>query len=151
MKPWVHIAHIPIYLLMLTAATASVVGIAEFRHARLHGGRAAFGISASPLSLLVGTFALVASYLFFFASLVAVGLIVGAGFGLFYLLLGAAMVMFVALPAMWIPPLARRIEALTSRQIVIGAAAVIAAAFIASVGYFIVANSLGMVIRFGDP
>jgi hypothetical protein len=147
MKPWIHVGHVPIYLLMIAAATASVMGLAEF----WPGGRRLrvdFGISASPFGLVMGTVAL-AAYLFLFASLIAVGLIIGAGFGLFYLLLGAALIMFVAIPAMGIPSLNRRIEALTSRQVVLGAAAVIVAAFLLSFAYFIVANGLGMAVRFG--
>jgi hypothetical protein len=146
MRPWIHVAHIPLYVLLLTAATACFIGLGEIRQR----ATAVFGVAASPARLIWGLFAVIASSLIFFLLLVAVGLVVGVGFGPFYLLLGVAMITFVLVPAMVIPQLSRRIEALTSRQIVIGSAIVVAAAFFASFLYVAVARSAGIAIRFAE-
>ena len=146
MRPWIHVAHIPIYVLLLTAATACFIGIAELRQ------RAAsvFGVAASPASLLWGVLTTITSGLIFFLLLLAIGVFVGVEFGPFYLLLGVAMIIFVPLPAMLIPPLEQRIETLTSRQIVVGAAVVVAGAFLVSLLYVVIAQSAGIVIRFAE-
>ena len=146
MKPWIHVAHIPLYVLLLTAATACFIGLGELRQ------RAAlvFSFAASPSRLIWGVLATIASILIFLVLLVAIGLFVGAGFGPFYLLLGVAGIMFVLLPAMLIPSLTRRIEALTPRQIVVGSAIVVAAAFVACFLYVVIARSAGIAIRFAE-
>ena len=146
MRPWIHVAHIPLYVLLLTAATACFIGLGELRQ------RAAlvFGFAGSPSRLIWGLLATIASVLMFFLLLVAIGLFVGAGFGPFYLLLGVAGIMFVLLPAMLIPSMSRRIEALSPRQIVVGSAIVVAAAFVACFLYVMIARSAGSAIRFAE-
>jgi hypothetical protein len=147
MRPWIHVAYVPLYVLLLTAATACFIGLGEVRQR----ATAVFNVSASPARLIWDLFAVIASSMIFFLLLVGVGLFVGLGFGPFYLLLGVvAMIVFVLVPVMFIPPLSRRIETLTSRQIVVGAAIVVAAAFFASLLYVAVARSAGIAIRFAD-
>jgi hypothetical protein len=144
MRPWVHIGHAPLLVLLVIAATACLILIAEIRF----GVRGGLLKTRSPGQRLTFALAgLVATWIAF-AIMVLIAGFIGFGFGPFYLLASAAFVMFIAIPAFAIPPVNRVIERLSFWQAVLWAAAVIVICLTLAFLYLVVAIKAGIPMRF---
>ena len=144
MKPWVHLGHAPLLVLLIIAAIACLILVAELRwrmgdliRAAPAGRRLAYGLGSAVLMLLAS------------AVLFVIAIFVGFGFGPFYLLVSVTIVLFAVIPALAIPPLNKFFEGLTASQLIRRTIAVIAACLVLTALYVIVADGLGFTLRFG--
>jgi hypothetical protein len=140
MKPWIHWGHVPVFVLITFAAAACLAVIAEWRWSSRDVQ------SDAPIADALGRLLIMLA--------AAVGLLVlavftGYGFGLFFLVLMAALIMFVVIPAFAVPQINRRFERLSGDEMVRNAGGVILASLFLAAMYAAFANGLGFPVRFG--
>jgi hypothetical protein len=144
MKPWIHLGHMPLLVLLGIAAAACLLLIAELRGRPIAvdgsasvGQRLTAGLGGMLVMLLAG------------AVLFLIAAFIGLGFGPFYLILTAAVILLVLFPAFGIPRISRTFERMTTRQLSWRGLAVIAVCLALAVLYVAGAGSLGFPLRFG--
>jgi hypothetical protein len=82
-------------------------------------------------------------------ALFAIVAFTGYAFGLFYVVLMAALGMFVAVSVLAVPPINRKFESLSTAELTQAVAAVILTSLLLAVLYSLFANGLGFTLRFG--
>lgn len=142
MNPLIHLAHLPLLVLLIIAATACLILAAEL-HPRWGGMREIAKAAPSNRRVLysVGALALLLTanvVMFLIAALI------GLGFGPLYLLVAVVVVLGLALPALSIPPFNRAIERLSIWQIIARASAVIVGCLALAALYAVVMNKAGL-------
>ncbi len=147
MNPSIHLGYLPLLVMLVIAAAASLILAAEL-HPRWGGMREMVKAAPPQRRVLYGLYGLT---LLLAANVVMflIAAFIGFGFGPAYFFGSLVVVLVIAVPALSIPPFNRAIERLGIWQIVWRAGAVIVGALTLAALYIAVAIQAGLPMRFG--
>lgn len=123
---------------LMILAALQVGGLRNFVKAAPSGKRLGYGLAGA------------AAILWASVVLLSIVLFVWFGFGPFYLLISAVLIIFTVIPSLAVPAVNRPFEELTTHQLVWLSIAVTVVSLVLAFIYVAVANRLGFALQFGS-
>ncbi|HZD90156.1 MAG TPA: hypothetical protein VE224_08665 [Pseudolabrys sp.] len=147
MNFWTHIGHVPLLILLVIAATASLVlaaelhprwgGVRDIVEAAPPGRRVVYGLGGIALLLAAN------------AVMFLIAAFIGFGFGPLYLFVSVVVVLAIAVPLLTLPQLSQVIDGLGIWRLMWRASAIVIGCLVLAAIYIAVAIEAGLPMRFG--